>query len=105
MSTTWYSKDMGDGVESYAPSQRLFDAFTAFAAAGNIPRGIGVFSNYDLRRNVVTWYFSPETEALAKAFGASPCPKPTPVRGFGLLVGSAFSWEVHFPGYVGGAGT
>lgn len=104
MGTTWYSKEMGDGVESYAPSQRLFDAFTAFAGAGSVPRGIGVFSNYDLQRNVVTWYFSPEADVLGKAFGASPCAKPTPAHGFGLLVGSALSWDEHFPGYVGGRG-
>src|SRR5438132_1688386 len=100
MSTTWYSKEMGDGVESFGPSQHLFDVFTALAAAGTVPRGIGVFSNYDLERNVVTWFFSPEAATLAKAFDALLCEKPEPTHGFGLLVGSAYSWEEHFPGYV-----
>lgn len=98
----WQSKEMGDGVDAFAPSQQLFQAFETLelSQAGALPPGIGVFSLYDLRRNVVTWFFSPEAEVLAQAFGASPCEKPTPVEGFGLLAGSTLSWTEHFPGYV-----
>jgi hypothetical protein len=98
--TTWHSKEVGDGIEAFEPSSRLHEAFFALAKAGGVPPGTGVFSHYDLRANVVTWYFSPEATLLAKGFGASPCDKPIPTEGFGLSVGDARSWEIHFPGYI-----
>ena len=98
--TTWYSKEVGDGLEAFQPSSKLHEAFFAMAKAGNVPANIGVFSRYDLRANVVTWYFSPEAEVLASMFGAISCEEPVPSRGFGLLVGDARSWEAHFPGYL-----
>jgi hypothetical protein len=98
--TTWHSKDVADGIEAFEPSQRLHEAFFVLAKAGGVPAGLGVFSRYDLRANVVTWYFSPEAALLAKTFGAVPCEKPTPTEGFGLSVGDARCWEIHFPGYI-----
>lgn len=102
---TWYSKAVGDGVEAFEPSQRLFDAFNLLDVVVKLSPGIGIFSRYDLRANIVTWYFSPEAIDLAKSLGATPCEKPAPSKGFGLLVGYMQSWETHFPGYVGGGGT
>lgn len=98
--STWHSKDVGDGVQSFVPSQKLHEAFVALAKGGGILPGAGVFSRYDLQANVVTWYFSPQATSLARSFGASPCEKPTPTKGFGLLVGDACGWEIHFPGYL-----
>jgi hypothetical protein len=98
--TTWHSKNVGDGIEAFEPSSKLHEAFFALAKAGGLSPSIGVFSRYDLRANVVTWYFSPEAALLAQAFSAAPCEKPTPEPGFGLLVGDMRSWEAHFPGYV-----
>lgn len=95
----WYRKDVGDGVAAYGPSGKLFEAFEVLAARG-LPPNISVFSRYDLMKNVVTWWFSPEAQALAQAFGAEPCEKPQPAEGFGLLVGDANAWEGHFPGYI-----
>ena len=97
---TWHSKDVGDGIEAYAPSSKLHEAFFIMAKAGGVPTNIGVFSRYDIRANMVTWYFSPEASILVEAFSATPCEKPVPSRGFGLLVGDARSWEAHFPGYL-----
>lgn len=72
----WYSKELGDGVEAYAPSHKIQEAFfPLFSAAGN-PIDMAVFSRYDLERNIVTAYFSPSAAALAKSFGAQPCEKP-----------------------------
>ena len=97
--SNWYRKDVGDGVEAFAPTGKLFDAFTALAMTGVTPN-ISVFSRYDLEQNVVSWWFSPEAHILAQAFGAEPCEKPKPSSGFGLLVGDANAWEGHFPGYI-----
>lgn len=41
-------------------------------------------------------YFSPAASALAKAFDASPCAKPSPL-GLGLLAGSDKAREALFP--------
>ena len=84
---TWYSKDLGDGIDAHAPSTRIQEAFTAMCIAGRQPLDFAVFSRYDLRRNVVSVYFSPSAHALASAFSAVACQKPGNEEGFGLLVG------------------
>ncbi len=96
----WHSKDVGDGVEAFGPSGQLFDAYETLAIGGGSTKNAAVFSAYDLRRNVVTWWFTPGAAQLAKAFGASPTSKPTPAKGFGLLVGDMNAWEAYFPGYL-----
>jgi hypothetical protein len=80
----------------------LHTAFMAYATAsrGQVPTGLGVFAQDDLETGVVNWYFSPEAAGLAAVFAASPCAKPTPEDGFGLLVGDQRSWEFHFPDYI-----
>jgi hypothetical protein len=80
---------------------QLHQSFLALAIEeGGVPAYAAVFSRYDLAANVVTWYFTPEAEAIAQTFKASPCLKPVPEEGFGLLCGDARSWEHHFPGYI-----
>ena len=65
-----------------------------------MPGGMAAFSIMDRQSGTVTWYFTPEASALAKAFGAKSCEKPEPVGGLALAVGDADSWDTHFPGYV-----
>lgn len=100
----WHSKPLGDGVDAYAPSSAIQEAvmasIMASASAGQQNTGVGVFSAYDLDENVVTVWFTPELEHIARAFGATECEKPAPAEGFGFLVGYPAAWEVHFPGYV-----
>lgn len=43
-----------------------------YIASGQ-PVDMAVFSRYDLAKNVVTAYFSPNAKTLAEAFGATPC--------------------------------
>lgn len=97
--TSWYRKDVGDGVEAYQPSKDLQDAFLILAASKSIPVVSGVFSVYDSESNLVKWYFSPGTEILANQFGAVKCEKPDPYDDFGLLVGNNECWETFFPGH------
>ena len=98
--STWYSKDLGDGVAAFGPTSKIQEAFLALAKAGSISSDIAVFSRYDLKSNIVTVYFTPSASLLASAFGATPCEKPGPEGKLGLLVGDARSWELHFPGYI-----
>jgi hypothetical protein len=97
--TTWHRKGVGDGIEAYRNTCRLFDTVMAFGKA-EVPATLGVFSHYDLENNVVCWWFSPEADFLARMFGAEPCQKPAPCEGFCLLVGETGSWKAHFPDYV-----
>lgn len=93
----WYSKELGDGVEAYAPSHKIQEAFfPLFSAAGN-PIDMAVFSRYDLERNIVTAYFSPSAAALAKSFGAQPCEKPKRENRLGLLVGDQRCLQLFYP--------
>ncbi len=98
--SNWYSKDLGDGVAAFGPTSQIQEAFIALAKAGGYSHDLAVFSIYDLKKNIVTVYFTPSAELLAKAFNAEPCEKPTPEKGFALLVGDARSWVIHFPGYL-----
>ena len=98
---TWHSKAVGDGIAAFQPAMQLHQAFLTMATASEgVPTNAAIFSYHDLHANVVTWYFSPEAINLAKAFGATPCDKPIPSEGFGLLVGDARGWEAHFPSYL-----
>ena len=98
--STWYNKEMGDGIDAKEPSNKLLDMFKSMAVTGGVSPRTAVFSRYDLEKNLVTWYFSPETSILANIFEATQCDKPTPTKGFGLLVGDASSLKTHFPNYV-----
>ena len=96
---SWYSKELGDGVEANKSTKEIQEAFLTLAMAGRCSSDVAVFSRYDLETNVVTVYFTPSAELLAKKFGAVPCEKPIPEEGFGLSAGDAMALEVHFPRY------
>lgn len=94
----WYSKDLGDGVDAFAPSGQIQTAFLpAFLSAGQ-PIDMAVLSRYDLEKNIVTVYFSPAAAVLAEMFGATPCEKPRKERRLSLLVGDQRSLEFFYPG-------
>ena len=101
---SWYSKELGDGVEAFVPTTKIQDAFLSLAQtqarSGHYPYDAAVFSRYDLETNVVTVYFTPSAQLLATEFGATPCEQPEPTAGFALIVGDARAWEAHFPGYL-----
>jgi hypothetical protein len=98
--STWYSKNLGDGNTAFGATGQIQEAFLSLAKAQDVSPEIAVFSSHDLETNIVTVYFTPSAELLAKSFGASPSDKPEPADGFSLLVGDANSWETHFPGYL-----
>lgn len=95
--TTWYSTEIGNGMQAFDPSRKIQDAFLALAMRGQLPYDFAVFSEHDLRRNVVTVYFSPSAKVLADMFEGKPCNPPQRSRHFGLLVGDARAWDLLFP--------
>ena len=94
--TTWYSKELGDGMQALAPATEIQEAFLPMFAASGQPIDMAVFSRYDLEKNLVTTYFSPKAVALAKMFGATPCEKPS-ITNLALNVGDARCWQELFP--------
>lgn len=97
--STWYNKNIGNGVSALGPSLKIREAFSALVSVSGQVSDVAVFSRYDTGAKLVTVYFTPSASVLASAFGAAPCAKPEPAEGFSLLVGDDRSWEVHFPGY------
>jgi hypothetical protein len=94
---TWFKKELGDGKEAFTPSNQILESFLpSFAAAGS-PTDMAVFSRYDLRKSMVTVYFSPAAKSLAVKFSAEPCGKPAFEEGLGLLVGDQRSVGNLFP--------
>ena len=93
----WYSKELGDGVSAFLPSQQIHEAFDPFVAASGCSIEMAVFSHYDNENNVVTAYFSPNASVLAKLFDAVPCDKPKKVESFGLLAGDARCLKLFYP--------
>ena len=97
--TTWQKLTFSDPDAESRAFNQLEKAFMGWAAShpgAAVPHGSGVFSTLDDETNQGLWYFSPDVHALGQAFRAEPCDKPTPTRGFGLLVGESRSTMVHF---------
>jgi len=93
---TWYSLDLGDGVQAFPRSQEIMDAFFwAFTLPGQ-PDYMAAFSRYDLKANMVTVYFTPASHSIAEAFNTTPCEKPSS-DDLSLLVGDFRCWEQFFP--------
>lgn len=93
---TWYSVDLGDGVEAFLQSKKILDAFfLAFAIPGH-PENMAAFSRYDLEANMVTEYFTPAAHSIAKMFNATPCKKPSS-DDLSLHAGEWGCWQTFFP--------
>jgi hypothetical protein len=72
---TWFSKNLGDGVVAYVPTQEIMNAFTPLFSAAGLPMNMALFSGHDERRNIII-YFSPSASKLADIYGAQPYEKP-----------------------------
>lgn len=95
---TWYSVNLGDGVEAFVPTGKIQESFmAAYIANGGTTNNMGAFSRYDLETNIVTVYFTPAANLIAKMFQAVPCDKPS-IKNLGLLVGDASMWDTFFHG-------
>jgi hypothetical protein len=95
----WHSISLGDGIMAAMPIAEIEKAFLqAFAAAGR-PIEMAVFTRPESEGRLhceIFAYFSPASAAVAEAFDAEPCAKPTRA-GLGLLAGDERAWSVLFP--------
>lgn len=95
--STWFSKELGDGVAAHAPTTQIQETYsTLYIAGANFSMDMAVFSRYDLRANMVTVYFTPSAIQLARTFGAKPCEKPSK-DDLALIVGDPRCWEILYP--------
>ncbi len=94
--STWYSVDLGDGVEAFDPTSKIEEVFFSLFAVAGCPKDMAVFSKYPTETNIVTVYFTPSAHLVAKLFNAAPCEKPS-TDGIGLLAGDANALTVFFP--------
>jgi hypothetical protein len=99
MMSRWFSKELGDAIAAYTPSNQIKEAFLPlFTASGN-PLEMAVFIRNDSEGRLhceVTAYFSPAAVEIAQVFDAEPCERPPRDR-LDLLVGDQGCWSVLFP--------
>lgn len=93
---TWFSVELGDGIQAYRPSNQIQKAFIPIFVAANCPKDMAVFSRYDLKQNIVTAYFTPSAYTIAKMFNATPCEKPSQ-EDLSLLVGDVRCLDIFYP--------
>jgi hypothetical protein len=97
--TTWFSKQLGDGVLAYAPKEQIQIMFPPLFATASRPAEMAVFTRHELDGRLqceVVAYFSPAAEALARQMDAQACQKPSPDE-LDLLAGKPECWAVLFP--------
>jgi len=92
---TWFYKELGSGVASFAPTEMIQKEFRAYVSTHEAD--MAVFSHYDSRSSLVTAYFTPTAEQLALSLGAVPCDKPIHIERLSLVVGHGDAREMHFP--------
>ena len=95
--TQWHSKELGNGVDALAPTNEIQQAFIPLYAMKGQPVDMAIFTRYDLERNIVTVYFSPAAEELAKTYNAAPCEKPKRENRLALIVGNPECWNALYP--------
>ena len=84
----WHSLDLGDGIAAYEPIEKIQESFWPIYLSEDSPNDMGVYSRYDLHKNVVTVYFTPAAKILAEAFNATECEEPSSDH-LSFLVGPA----------------
>lgn len=97
--STWFSKQLGDGILSYESKDHIQTMFPALFAAAGQPMDMAVFTRHELEGRLqceVVAYFSPAAQTLARQLGAKTCEKPFP-SDLDLLAGDPGCWLVLFP--------
>lgn len=81
----WHYLYIEEPNTALAESRKFMEAiFALIAATGN--NYVAVFSRLD-KTGGVHYYFTPPAKAVAVAYGASPCERPSKQEAGGLLVG------------------
>jgi hypothetical protein len=96
----WFAKSLGDGILASEPLAHIKEFFLLMYAGADEPKDMAVFIRYESQGDLhceVKVYFPPASIIVAREVDAQPCQRPPP-DGLDLLVGSADSWSVLFPG-------
>ncbi|SFB86831.1 hypothetical protein SAMN05216344_104224 [Polaromonas sp. OV174] len=97
--STWFSKQLGDGVWSFSMRDQVKDAFLPLYVLAGRPVEMAVFTRHESEGRLqceVVAYFSPAAVSVARALHATPCQKPA--RGeLDLLAGEPGCWPLLFP--------
>ena len=99
MSTSWFSKSLGDGVWAYSKTDQVKDVFQPLFVLAGRPTDMAVFTRHESEGRLqceVIAYFSPAAATVAHVFDAAPCDKPQPSN-LDLLGGDARCWPLLFP--------
>ncbi len=97
-SLQWFSLSLGDGIMAAAACEDIAGQFLVRHRAAGRPANMAVFKRHDSDLSLhceVTAYFSPAAVELARAFGATPCIKPSR-RGLDLVAGDPACWPAVF---------
>jgi len=100
MKDTWYTCNLGDAMLAAEPMDGIRASFLLHGKRSGAAGEMAVFVRHESAGRLhceVKVYFSPAAAAVAKAFGAAACAKPSP-QDLGLLAGSEAAWETLFPG-------
>lgn len=96
--STWFTANLGDAMWAEESLDQIKALFLSASEDANRPQEMAVFVRHESEGRLhceVRAYFSPAAVAVAKAVGATPCPKPFP-DGLGLLAGMKESWTLLF---------
>lgn len=95
----WFSINLGDGMMAHERIDHIETRFADLYASADRAEDLAAFIRHESEGRLhceVMVYFSPASVVVARAVGAEPCPKPSPI-GLGLLAGSETSWMQLFP--------
>ena len=100
MTDSWLTCNLGDAMLAGELLEQIRTYFLSCTTADNAAQDMAAFVRHESEGRLhceVHVYFSPAAVEIAKAFGASPCAKPSSAD-LGLLAGSEASRTVLFPG-------
>lgn len=98
MSTTWFSKQLGDGVWAYSLTDQIKDSFRPLFVLAGRPMDMAVFTRHESEGRLqceVVAYFSPAAATVAHVLHARPCQKPSRSE-LDLLAGEPDCWAALF---------
>jgi len=100
MKDTWYTCNLGDAMLAAEPMEEIRVSVLSLSQRSGAAGDMAVFVRHESEGRLhceAKAYFSPAAAAVAQAFGATACARPSP-RDLGLLAGSEAAWEILFPG-------
>lgn len=89
----WYRLDLRDGIGALVEDSWKL-AWTVAQSGNETDCSSAVFQKRG-PQDRLTLYFSPAAHALAEAFGAVPCERPSPAD-MTLVAGDERAWQIHF---------